>query len=117
MEKARFWLEEYNADIKITLKTEPFKEYFESCDKEYQDMIRTLYTYLLEHPDDDLKAMETKIYDIPKKPGLELPEIQARQKQFFQHVYQLLIGADRGPRLATFLWASDRNAILKILHF
>jgi lysyl-tRNA synthetase class I len=68
MEKARFWLEEYNPDAKITLKTEPDMEYFTSCEPEYQDMIKKLYTYLRDNPEADLKDMETQIYDIPKKP-------------------------------------------------
>jgi lysyl-tRNA synthetase class I len=61
--------------------------------------------------------METQIYDIPKKPWLESAEIPGRQKQFFQHIYKLLIWAERWPRLATFLWASDRKTMLKILNF
>jgi lysyl-tRNA synthetase class I len=37
------------------------------------------------------------------------------QRAFFKDVYMLLIGRDTGPRLGTFLWASDRKQILKLL--
>jgi len=38
-----------------------------------------------------------------------------RQRAFFKDVYNLLIGKDAGPRLSTFLWAANRETVLRLL--
>ena len=79
--------------------------------------IQKLHEYLY-HPSTagaSIEEIEMNLYDIPREPGLTEDEIKARQKRFFTHVYNLLIGSDTGPRLATFLWALDRKKSLKLL--
>lgn len=62
-----------------------------------------------------LKEIEGIVYGIPKDPSLSQKENAPRQRAFFIDIYQLLLGADTGPRLPTFLWAADRDAVLQLL--
>ena len=59
--------------------------------------------------------LETLVYDIPKQEGLDEKALRSKQRAFFGHVYQLLVGKDTGPRLGTFLWAVDRKRALQLL--
>ena len=57
----------------------------------------------------DLAALTTLVYGVPKLAlGLDIDadpteQVKADQKEFFTLLYNLLIGADRGPRLPTLL--------------
>ena len=56
--------------------------------------------------------MQTLLYDIPK---INNEPDKARQKRFFEVVYNLLLGKTQGPRLYLFLTAVDKKEILKLL--
>ena len=62
-----------------------------------------------------IEALEKLVYSIPKDPVLTDKENAPRQKEFFKHIYNLLIGKDAGPRLSTFLWAVDKNRVVDLL--
>ena len=48
-------------------------------------------------------------------PDLTDKEQGARQRRFFQVVYNLVFGTDRGPRLGTFLAAVPRERYERLL--
>jgi lysyl-tRNA synthetase class 1 len=64
---------------------------------------------------DSVAELEKLVYSIPKDESKTDKENAPAQKEFFRHVYNLLIGKDAGPRLSTFLWAVDRDLVLKLL--
>ncbi len=118
MEKAKFWLQEYNPEKMIKIRDEVNKEYVKNMDEEEKSLIKNLKDFLEKKEDLDLEELTTLLYDIPKKnldQGASKRLMQKKQKEFFAHVYNLLISEDRGPRLATFLYALDRKKVLKLL--
>ncbi|MBX2800806.1 MAG: lysine--tRNA ligase [Myxococcales bacterium] len=68
-----------------------------------------------------LPGLTTQVYGAPKLVrGLPIdtaptPELKAFQRSFFAGVYQLVLGADTGPRLPTLLLSLGRQRVEKLL--
>jgi len=62
-----------------------------------------------------LEKLTSFVYSIPKKPELTENEKKIEQRNFFKNVYQMLIDADTGPRLPTFLLALGKEKVKKLL--
>ena len=63
----------------------------------------------------NLEQIEFELYNIPRKPEMTESEKKQAQRQFFKIVYMSLFGREIGPRLPTFVWASDKSNLLKLL--
>lgn len=111
---AKSWLETYNPDQKFQLLEQPNAEYAAKLDPETKDQVAELAAKL-EDESLDVTQLNELVYGIPKNPELDEAANKPRQRQFFTHVYQLLIGKDTGPRLSTFLWAADRERVRQLL--
>lgn len=115
LEKARAWLETYNPGEVIKLLPEVNSAYRDALTDEDRVQLDALREFLVANPDAPIAELETRVYDIPKKPEFTQKENSVLQRTFFKHVYNMLIGADAGPRLSTFLWAADRKRVLELL--
>jgi lysyl-tRNA synthetase class 1 len=68
-----------------------------------------------------LPGLTALLYGVPKlERGLPLdapatPELKAAQRVFFVLLYELLVGADAGPRLPTLLLSVGRERIRELL--
>ena len=113
--RARTWLDVYNTGERIELRGEVNSAYAATLDEETRGHVRALREQLSERADQTVEELETFVYAIPKTGGAAESELKKRQRAFFGHVYNLLIGKDTGPRLGTFLWAADRATVLKLL--
>lgn len=112
--KAKNWLEKYNAEETIALLDMKNTEYAETLNSAAIEQIHKLKTELGKEYG-SVKELEQLVYSIPKDPTLTDKENSPRQREFFKHVYNLLIGKDAGPRLGTFLWAIDREKVKDLL--
>ncbi len=80
-------------------------------------------TLLLDHLGDaaDLERVTALVYGVPKLArGLAVDdpptdEVKADQKDFFRLLYQLLVDADRGPRLPTLVMALGADKVRSLL--
>lgn len=115
MSKARVWLETYNPTEAITLRPSFNSTYASTINEESKKQISHLRQEL-EKSYESIEQLEILVYSIPKDPTLIDKENAPRQKEFFRHIYNLLIGKDAGPRLSTFLWAVDRKKVLELLN-
>lgn len=114
--RAKAWLERYNKSEAIKILDKPNIEYMRSMSKEQIDQVTKLYDVLTKSKDMSISELETIVYAIPKKPGDTSKQHVTTQRAFFKDVYNLLIGEDTGPRLSTFLWAANRDKVLKGLN-
>lgn len=114
---AKNWLEKYNPDEAINLLETPNTSYISSMSEEGKENIKKLKEALENNTKADIAELEALVYEIPKSPELSSEDLKKAQRSFFKDVYNLLIGKDTGPRLGTFLWAADRNTVLKLLTF
>ena len=115
LDRARFWLDECAPEQANRLR--PFRDIslINEMTEEEKAEIRSLYDYIRTggYTLDDLNA---KLYAVPKEVfGENVNGLKQLQARFFQLVYRLLLGKDRGPRLYLFLQAMDSEQILPLL--
>lgn len=118
LSKARAWLEEYNPKEMIKLRETINQEYVLSMNDDAKNLVRKLYSFLLETDIISLSVekLEEALYHIPRSEELSSPELKKKQRAFFKDIYQLIIGQETGPRLPTFIWAVDKDKILKLIN-
>ena len=114
---ARNWLEKYNPEEVIKLNDSVNSDYVSGIDDKSKKYVKRLKEELKKNKEASVSELEALVYEIPKTPGLSEEELKKAQRAFFKDVYNLLINKDAGPRLSTFLWAVDREVVLKLLTF
>jgi len=118
LELAEYWLYQCSPKSIYRLREAPDADYFNGLPAEEQMEISLLYRCLTEeqYTMDDLQAY---LYAIPAqvRGALEPAEVRRCQARFFRNVYQLLIGAVKGPRLYLFLFALEKAQYIHLLKF
>jgi lysyl-tRNA synthetase, class I len=107
------------AEERTTVREDPDAERLGSLSEEEARWLRILLDRL---PDDlDLDAATSLVYGVPKVGrglGLDDPptdQVKADQKDFFRLLYQLLVSAERGPRLPTLVVALGPEKVRRLL--
>lgn len=116
LKKAEFWLATCSPESVINLNETKDTPFFETLTDTEKKWVRKLHQALTEKPL-GFEEMTTMLYAIPKEEGIDDQENKTRQRRFFSIIYQLLIGKEKGPRLATFLTALGQDKILHLLDF
>ncbi len=112
---ARNWLEKYNTEEMISFNESVNTEYVSGMSDTSKDQIMRFKKELLELDKPTILDLETLSYKIPKESGYPEEDLKKEQRAFFKDIYNLLISKNRGPRLGTFLWASDTTLIANLL--
>ena len=112
---ARAWLTKYNREEAIVMRSEINAAYVTTMSEDQKARVRALRDALSETVAETIKELEQLVYSIPKRPESDPETLKKDQRAFFKDVYNLLIGTDTGPRLGTFLWASDRAQLRALL--
>ena len=119
LELAQNWLELCSPENVNRLCQHRNWDVYETFTEEEKIEIKNLYDYLLEG-NYNLEELNQKIYAIPvdvyklEDTGKERKKLQGT---FFQNVYKLLIGKEKGPRLYLFLYAIEKDQYLPLLDF
>jgi lysyl-tRNA synthetase len=113
LRSARTWVTKYNPEESVTLLEKQDSSYVETLDAPSLANVRKFRAKLLEGIT-EIQDLETAIH-LEHDPELSDQINQARQKAFYKDLYKLLIGRESGPRLATLIWAFDRQKILSLL--
>ena len=119
LNRAQTWLNFCSPENVNRLRTTRNWEVYETLTEEERTEIKLLHDYIAAGGY-DLDALQTAIYDVPKKifgTDLEKKQLQAIQGTFFKNVYRLLIDKEKGPRLYLFLYAIDPKDYLNLLDF
>mgnify|MGYP002625967383 CR=1 FL=1 len=111
--KISYWLKHYSPESISTLLEEKNTEFYDSLLAEEKGWISTLVEEI-NKKDLSLDEMQALLYEIPKLNG---EQNKVRQKRFFEIVYNLLLGKNKGPRLYLFLLALNKSDLLKLLTF
>jgi len=114
LEKSLVWVEKFAPEMKIRIRENPNTGYFKKLNKEEKEQIIRLRKEL----ENNLSAerLTALVYEIPKKSGMDEEKKKIAQRNFFKNVYQMLIDADTGPRLPTFLLALEKKKIEYLLN-
>ena len=115
---AKYWLYQCSPESIYHLREAPDQAAYDALPTEEQAEIGLLYRYLTEqsYTMDELQAY---LYAVPAQARGELDaaDLKRCQAQFFRNVYQLLIGAEKGPRLYLFLFALEKEQYIELLKF
>ena len=105
-------MENYCPDQIVKLLPNKNTEFVKTMTEEEISWVKKLVTNMQQN-NLDTQQMQTLLYEIPKIDG---QQDKARQKRFFEVVYNLLLGKNQGPRLYLFLSAVDKNALINLLN-
>lgn len=107
---------EFEPERIFTLLDHPNVEHIATMQPKHVHQVRVLRKYLREHKKSQYTKFTTFLYAIPKKTTLSEKQNRKEQLEFFQHLYQLLLGRKEGPRLAHFLLDANRQDVLTLLN-
>ncbi len=117
--KAMNWTRDLPEDQRTTVRETPDTGRLAGLSEDEELWLRQLLDRL---PDElDLESTTTLVYGVPKLArglGLDDPptdEVKADQKAFFRLLYNLLVDADRGPRLPTLFVALGAAKVRELL--
>ena len=119
-EKAKFWLKTCSPESEyIILKKRNWK-YWRTMAEPERACVRALHDYIAAGGY-TLDSLQSELYAIPKQVFPDKAEdknaLKQVQSKFFQDVYNLILGRDRGPRLYLYLFAVDAERYLRLLDF
>ena len=120
LSKAMQWtVEHVPADERTTVRATPDAERLAALSEDEELWLRIFLDRLPDEP--DLEAVTSVVYGVPKVArglGFEdapTDQVKADQKDFFRLLYQLLVAAERGPRLPTLVLALGPEKVRHLL--
>ncbi|MBR3161618.1 MAG: lysine--tRNA ligase [Bacilli bacterium] len=114
LELAKNWVKEYGSDYQVNLLEERNNTYYESLnDLEKEWLKKTIL--LLDEEYETTDDLQTALYGVVKDGILVDKELKQTQKRYFQILYNMLLGKDKGPKLGLFLSAVDKEKIKNLL--
>jgi lysyl-tRNA synthetase class 1 len=114
LEKSQAWIEKFNPEMRIKVRENPNVDYFNKLNKEEREQIIKLKEAMKNKL--DIEKLTALVYEIPKKPNMNEEKKKIVQRRFFKNVYQMLMDADTGPRLPTFLIALGNKKVENLLN-
>jgi lysyl-tRNA synthetase class 1 len=116
LRKAENWLEVFAPDQRTILLSNRNWQYYQNLSQQEKEWVKDLYSWL-KQSQFGLEEATEKVYAIPKNSQMSEKELPQAQRRFFQIVYNLLFGKDKGPRLGTFLAAVPIEKYVDLLNF
>ena len=114
LELATNWVKEYGLDYQVRLLEERNNEFYNgltTIEKEYLNKTKEL----LKKDYSSTDELQTALYDVVKDKIIEDKELKNLQKRYFQILYNMLLGLNKGPKLGLFLMAIDKEKIMNLL--
>ena len=117
LKKATHWIAHYAPHAQISLLEKRHEDYFRTLSPKEKNDVASLDHWLTNTSEFGLDEVTQQVYEIPKRGLTNELEWADAQHRFFQIIYNLLFGRDKGPRLGTFLFAVPKESYLHLLHF
>jgi lysyl-tRNA synthetase class 1 len=118
--KAEHWLAIYAPEQRLIMREKRDDDYFHTLTPQQKSWVLSLYDFLATKQANLEEATHT-VYEIPKTSlladNLSEPDLAMLQRDFFQIIYHLLFGKEKGPRLGTFFAAVPKERYLSLLNF
>lgn len=116
LERAKNWLDTYGENYRIELLKIKNDSYYETLSDKEKEWVNKL-NEILKEDYTSTEELQSVLYKIPYDNNLDETENKKIQKRFFQIVYNLLLGENKGPKLGLFLLALNKEEYLKLLDF
>lgn len=111
--RARCWLEKYN-NSKINVSDEFNQEFYDTLTCEEKEWLKMTIS-VLKNEYNSTQELQTDLYAIVKTDNDNPKELKARQKRYFQIIYNLILGQNSGPKMGLLLSAMDYELIVSKL--
>lgn len=116
LERAKYWVENYGAEYQVNLLENPNKDYYNSLnDTEKTWLIKT--ANIINSDWQSVDDLQTALYAVVKTGNEDEATLKATQKRYFQIIYNLVLGENKGPKLGIFLMAAPKDKLLNLLKF
>lgn len=117
LEKAEYWVQNYGKEYQVKLLNDKNFEYYNNLTEQEKSNILKTINILNESKYSSSDELQTLLYDVVKSYVTDEAELKKTQKKYFEDLYNLMLGASRGPKLGLFLIAADKNKIIDLLTF
>ena len=107
--RARCWLEKYN-NSKINVLEEFNQEFYDTLTDEEKEWLKMTLS-VLKNEYASTQDLQNDLYAIVKTGNDDSKELKARQKRYFQIIYNLILGQSSGPKMGLLLSAMDYELI------
>lgn len=112
---AQNWMDKYCPEARSRLLNLSNEQFYATLNEFDRAQLRKFIEVVTRSEDMTLEQIEFELYAIPRRPEMTESEKKHAQRQFFKIVYTTLFGRETGPRLPTFVWASDKSNLLKLM--
>jgi len=114
LELAKYWVNNYGLDYQVKLLSNRNNDYYNTLNDLEKNWLE-LTKKLLDKEYSTTDELQTALYDVVKDGILIDKELKQAQKRYFQILYNMLLGNDKGPKLGLFLMAVDKIIIRLLL--
>lgn len=106
---AKNWLEKHAPDdFKFRVLKSFNLDYYDSLDQQGKDAVGKTYRVINEFQGADQEALAAHLYQVPKEMDMDV-------KEYFAVIYNMVIGKEKGPKLAPFLLDIGFDRVKKLL--
>jgi lysyl-tRNA synthetase class 1 len=113
-QKAIYWLDNYADNYKISILQEFNQSYYDELAENAKNNIEKVVE-LVKKPWDSATDLQNALYAIPIDKTDDDKQKKTKQKQFFKHLYNLITGNNKGPKLGLFLLALGQDKVISLL--
>lgn len=116
LERAKFWVENYGTDYQVNVLNNKNIDFYNTLnDTEKSWIAKTVELLKSEYP--TTTDLQNTLYAVVKSPELDESALKQVQKRYFEILYNLLLGSNKGPKLGLFLTAIGSEKATSLLKF
>jgi len=115
LKRAKNWIELYSENRRINILKEFNQQFFETLSLEERGWVTETNQVLLNNKFSTTSELQSSLYAIPKTHELSDKELKTRQKKYFNILYNMLLGLDKGPKLSLLFFAFSSEEYLQLL--
>lgn len=112
--RATMWLQKFN-NSKYKLLEEFNIDYYKNLNEEELNWLNKTID-IIEKEFDNTEDLQAELYAVVKNGKEENKELKAKQKIYFQIIYNLILGQDKGPKMGLLLSVVDKDKLLYLVN-
>ena len=112
--RATMWLQKFN-NSKYKLLEEFNIDYYKNLNEEELNWLNKTID-IIEKEFDNTEDLQAELYAVVKNGNEENKELKAKQKIYFQIIYNLILGQDKGPKMGLLLSVVDKDKLLYLVN-
>ncbi len=116
LKSAKYWVENYGEEYRVRLVDNPRRDFYEELNEMEKNWLNKTIDILSESYETS-DELQTKLYAVVKEDYSDEIEIKTAQKRYFNILYQLLLGANKGPKMGLFLLSLPKEDVISRLIF